>query len=176
MHIDPAVSWVMALGIAVLFATAVGHKLSDWQRFQATVANYRLLPDALVALAAAVVTALECGAVLFILQIETRSVGALLSAGLLGLYALAMAVNLVRGRVILDCGCLGITQRQPVRWWMVGRNLAMAALSLIAGLPVGMRALTALDAVTIIGAALSLALLYATLNQLGTVAPRLMSR
>jgi hypothetical protein len=176
MHIDPAVSWVIALGIAVLFATAVGHKLNDWRRFQSTVANYRLLPNALVALAAAVVTALECGAVLCILLIETRSVGALLSAGLLGLYALAMAVNLVRGQVILDCGCLGITQRQPVRWWMVGRNLALAALSLIAGLPVGMRALTALDAVTIIGAALSLALLYATLNQLGAVAPRPVSR
>jgi hypothetical protein len=176
MHIDPAVSWVIALGIAVLFATAVGHKLSDWQRFQSTLANYRLLPSALVALVAAVVTALECGAALFILLSETRTVGAILSAGLLGLYALAMAVNLVRGQVILDCGCLGITQRQPVRWWMVGRNLALAALSLVAGLPPGMRALTALDAVTIIGAALSLALLYATLNQLGTVASRPMSR
>jgi hypothetical protein len=52
----------------------------------------------------------------------------------------------------------------------------MAALSLIAGLPTGMRALTALDAVTIIGATLSLALLYAILNQLGTAAARPMLR
>jgi hypothetical protein len=176
MHLDPAISWVMALGVAVLFATAVGHKLGDWKSFQATVANYGLLPGAVVPMAAAVVVALECGATLFILLIETRSLGALLSAGLLGSYALAMAVNLVRGRVILDCGCLGISQRQPVRWWMVWRNLAMAALSLIAGLPTGMRALTALDAVTIIGATLSLALLYAILNQLGTAAARPMLR
>jgi hypothetical protein len=176
MHIDPAISWVIALGIAILFATAVGHKLRDWKGFQATVANYGLLPGAVVPMAAAVVMALECSAVLFILLIETRSLGALLSAGLLGSYALAMAINLVRGRDILDCGCLGISQRQPVRWWMVGRNLAMAALSLIASGPIGVRALTALDAVTIIGATLSLALLYATLNQLGAAAPRLMLR
>jgi hypothetical protein len=171
MRIDPAISCVIGLCVAALFATAAAHKLGAWRDFFATVSNYRLLPDVLVPLAAAVLIALEFAAAVLILPAETRSIGALLSAGLLVLYALAIAANLLRGRVDLDCGCLAMSRRQPVRWWMVGRNLLLAALSLVGNLPLAARMLTSLDALTIAGAALSLALLYAAHSHLSTVRP-----
>jgi len=165
--IDPAISWTLALSVAVLFAAAASHKLRDWKQFRDVVRNYKLLPDAVVPLSAIALIALECGAAILVLFVATRAIGATLSACILATYAVAMAVNLRRGRVNLDCGCLGIGRRQPVRWWMVRRNLAIAALALIAVLPMASRELTALDGVTIICATLSLAFLYTAQSLLG---------
>lgn len=169
--IDPAISWTLALSVAVLFGAAASHKLRDWKQFRDVVRNYKLLPDALVPGSAIALIALECGAAILILFVATRPIGAILSTCVLAVYAVAIAINLRRGRVNLDCGCLGIGRRQPVRWWMVRRNLAIAALALIAVLPMASRELTALDGVTIIGATLSLAFLYTAQSLLGA-APR----
>src|SRR5262245_39097598 len=167
MRIDPAISWAIALSIAALLAVAAAHKLRDWARFREVVRNYQLLPQRLVPLGAALAIALEVAAALMILATPTRPVGALLAATLLVGYATAMAINLARGRVHLDCGCLGIGRRQPVRWWMVVRNLVVAAFALVAGQPLIGRELIALDAVTIVCTAVSLAILYTAQNVLG---------
>ncbi len=170
-QIDPVISWAVALSVAVLFAAAANHKLRDWRRFRDVMRNYKLLPEALLPLSAITLIAFECSAAILLVFIATRSLGAVLSACILVVYAVAIAVNLRRGRIDLDCGCLGIGRRQPVRWWMVARNLAIAALALIAGLPIAPRELTALDGVTIVGVTLSLAALYAAQSLLGA-APR----
>ena len=167
LHLDPAISWAIALGVAALFAVAAAHKLKDWTTFREVVRNYQLLPRRLVPLAAAAAIALELGAALLILIAATRPIGALLAAGLLAGYATAMAINLARGRIHLDCGCLGFGQRQAVRWWMVVRNLLIAALAVIAGQPLLGRELTALDAVTVVCTILTLAILYTAQNVLG---------
>jgi hypothetical protein len=170
VYIDPVVSWTIALSVAALFAVAAAHKLGDWTKFGEAVRNYQLLPRRVVPFAAAMVTALELGAALLILIAATRPFGALLAAGLLAGYATAMAINLARGRVHLDCGCLGVGQRQAVRWWMVGRNLAIAALALLAGQPLVARELTLLDADTVVCTAVTLAILYTAQNVLGASA------
>lgn len=167
MRIDPAISWTIALSVAALFAVAGVHKLRDRARFREVVRNYQLLPQRLVPLAAATTIALELVTALSILALPTRPIGALLAATLLAGYATAMAINLGRGRVHLDCGCLGIGRRQPVHWWMVGRNLVVAAFALAAGQPMIGRELIALDAVTIVCTAASLAILYTAQNVLG---------
>jgi Methylamine utilisation protein MauE len=161
MRIDTAISLTIALSVALLFAFAVSHKLRAWSEFQAVLRNYELLPDKLVALLGAFLVALEVSAVVLLVMSGTRAFGAALSAGLLAVYALAMAINLVRGRVNLDCGCLGFGRRQPLRRSMVVRNLAIAALVLVAALPTNTRVLEALDVVSIVGAVISLAFLYA---------------
>jgi hypothetical protein len=172
MRIDPAVSLTVALSVALLFAFAVSHKLRTRSEFQSVLRNYELLPDQLVAPFAILLIAAEASAVALLLMSATRALGAALSASLLSVYAIAMSINLVRGRADLDCGCLGFARRQPIRWWMAGRNLAIAALVLMAGLPTTARALEALDLVSIGGAVTSLALLYAAHALLQAV-PRL---
>lgn len=170
MQIDPAISWAISLSVAALFAAAAAHKLRDWTQFREIVRNYQLLPRRMVPAAAATTIALELSTALLILLVATRPIGALLAAGLLIAYATAMAINLGRGRVNLDCGCLGIGRRQAVRWWMVTRNVLIAAFALIAGQPMVAREITALDAVTVVCAAVSLAFLYAAHNVLGALA------
>jgi hypothetical protein len=170
LHIDPAISWAIALGVAALFAVAAVHKLRDRVRFREVLRSYHLLPQRLVPPAAAIVIALELASALLILAAPTRPFGALLAATLLVGYATAMAINLGQGRVHLDCGCLGFGQRQAVRWWMVARNLLIAALALVAGLPVLGRELTGLDAVTVVCTTATLAILYTAQNVLGSAA------
>jgi hypothetical protein len=48
------------------------------------------------------------------------------------LFAAAMAINLARGRTHIDCGCFDATQRQPLRWLLVARNIVLAVLLIAA--------------------------------------------
>ncbi len=61
------------------------------------------------------------------------AIGALMGGALLALYALAMAINLARGRRDLDCGC-GIV-RKSISASMVVRNLLLAAFIACAAMP-----------------------------------------
>lgn len=176
MTLDPAISWILAASFALLFTAASSHKLADWRRFRATVASYRLLPAALAPAAAGVVVVLEAAVVVLLLTPPLRAAGAALAAALLIAYAAAMGANLARGRTNLDCGCFGAGRRRQVRWGMVRRNLVLAALAVPAALlPAGERALAPLDGLTIGGATLALALLYAAHGVLGGL-PRASAR
>jgi hypothetical protein len=62
--------------------------------------------------------------------------------------------------------------RNAIGPWMVMRNLVLAVLVLAAALPVTSRALTALDALTIGGAVICLAIFYAAQEVLRRVDPR----
>jgi len=168
--LDPTISWIVTLGAVSLFGTAVAHKLGDWHRFRAALGNYRLLPDSLIPAAAVGVVALELATVGLLLTPMLRPAGAVLAAALLALYAIAIGVNLVRGRTSIDCGCLGVGRRAPINRWMVGRNLVLTAIVLLAALPRGSRALAPLDIVTIASAVLSLAALYSTQGALSRTA------
>jgi hypothetical protein len=170
--IDPVLSAVAALGTALLFAAAVLHKLADWPRFRAALADYRIAPESLAPGLAVAVVALEIAAAALLPLPATRPAGALLAAALLGSYAVAIGVNLRRGRTSIDCGCFGPAARNPIGPWMVIRNLLLAVLVLAAALPVTSRSLTALDALTIGGAVTCLAILYAAQEVLQRVAPR----
>jgi hypothetical protein len=166
MHIDPTITWTIALSVAALLATAAIHKFIAWDDFRAVVRNYELLPDALVSFGAGIVTVLEASAAVLLVFSASRASGAYLAATLLGVYSGAMTINLFRGRVDLDCGCLGVARRQPIRWWMVSRNLIIAGVTLLAAARPTPRALGGLDALTITGAALSLTALYVAYNLL----------
>ena len=45
-------------------------------------------------------------------------------AALLALYAIAIAINLARGRTSIDCGCLSVGHRRRISRWMVGAQPA----------------------------------------------------
>jgi hypothetical protein len=171
--LDPALSLVLALALALLFATAVAHKLRDWPYFRASLENYRVLPAALVAPAGALAAAVEFAAAVTLPFPGTRAFGALAGAALLSAYAVAIAVNLRRGRTRIDCGCFGAARRERIAPWMVLRNAVLALASLAAALPVTSRPLGALDALTIAGGLAAAAVLYLAFGTLGSNAGRL---
>jgi methylamine utilization protein MauE len=164
--VDPAVSAIVALGVALLFGAAALHKLADWRRFRLALPGFRLAPAWLVSALAPLLVALECATAVMLPFAGTRRAGALLAAALLACYALAIGINLLRGRTSIDCGCLGAGHRQRIGGWMVIRNLVLAAAALAAALPTTGRALTSFDLVTIAGAVLALAALYAAQDAL----------
>jgi len=167
--LDPAMSWLLGLGIALLFGIAAGHKLADRERFLAVLGNYDLVPARLVPLAGMAIVAAEVGAALLLVLPPVRTLGAYLSVALLAAYALAIAINLLRGRTRIDCGCLGFGRHDRIAWTMVARNLVLIALALALLLPASPRRLVALDALTISASLAAIALLVATLVRLGAL-------
>lgn len=141
--LDPLLTIVIATSLALLFLLAARHKLSARRRFEAQLAAYRLLPDSLVTPAARVLPWLEIAVALSLLFAITRPVGAVLAATLLGIYALAMGINLSRGRSQIDCGC-GDTP-QSLSGLLVLRNAVLASGALLLLAPVATRPLNTLD-------------------------------
>jgi len=165
--IDPLFSRVLAVAFALMWMLAAWHKLSAREEFGAALGEYRLLPPALLPLAAVLVPA--CEVLLGIAWLAAPPAGpAVLTAALLLLYAAAIAINLLRGRVHIGCGCgFGGTGKDlPLSWWLVGRNLLLAGLALAAAWPARERPLGAYDGLTLFLALAAGAVLFAGASQL----------
>ena len=118
---------------ALLFLRAAWHKTHDYGRFYGFVADYRLVPEALLGLVSRALIGLELAVIVLLLWPAQAFWGALGALLLLGLYATGIAINLMRGRTRIECGCGG--PAQPLSWLLVLRNLALmliAALALFA--------------------------------------------
>jgi len=158
--LDPALGQALRAALALLFAAAAWHKLRAPHRFRASLADYELLPGRALAPAAHGLAALEALLAGALLWPASARAAALVAAGLLCLYGVAMAINLARGRRHVACGCLGPAAEQPLHAGLVARNTVLAGAALLAALPAGARALTWLDAVSVAGATAVLCLLY----------------
>lgn len=128
-----------AIGTGIVFVEAGLAKLRHRDVFPGVVANYRLLPEALVAPAAALLPPVELGLGLGLIVSVLTGGGplhwfALPAAALFVAFAAAMAINIRRGRSQIDCGCGRSHLRQPLGWGLVGRNLVLAALVAIHGI------------------------------------------
>jgi hypothetical protein len=130
MFISPHPDAIIAIrgAVGLIFASAAIGKMRHWAEFHGVVANYRLLPQvfirpvtyALPPAEALLGAALLCG-----LELPWTPAAA---AALLMVFAGAMAVNLLRGRRHIDCGCFQGTLKQELRWALVVRNGAIALL------------------------------------------------
>ena len=103
---------------------------------------------------------------------RAAAVGASIAVLLLSVYALAMGVNLLRGRRDLDCGCMGPGARSPIGPELLVRNLFLVVAALVAGFaPIHARALVWVDFVTVPLAVAVLAALYAAVERVLALAP-----
>jgi uncharacterized membrane protein YphA (DoxX/SURF4 family) len=128
---SPALSEVtMAIRtlMALVFLTAAVGKMRHWTVFQGVIANYRLLPTSLVAPFAYFLPPFEAvlGAALLIGLL--RPWPELAATTLLTMFAVAMGINLQRGRRHIDCGCFQSALRQSLSWNLVIRNGVMVVL------------------------------------------------
>lgn len=167
MSVDPVMALIARAALVVLFAAAAWHKWRNLAGFEAALANYQVLPGAIVPAAARGVVVLEIALVMALILARFDPYGGGAAALLLGLYSAAIALNLRRGRRDIDCGCLGPGRRQPLSGWLLARNglLVLAALVLVA--PVGSRPLHDVDAVSAAGALTTLVLLWHAAHRLG---------
>ena len=172
MTLDPTLALAGALILAAIFGSAGPPKLAARDAFAGVLANYRLLPEALVVPVALALPCLEILVAVGLLVPPTRSLAAVAAGLLLLLFAAAMAVNLLRGRRDIDCGCAMGRLRERIGWPLVARNLLLAALAflLASGTPAD-RALGWLDAVTVVAAVAVALLLHAAAGRLFGLAP-----
>jgi len=119
-----------ALGFALLLGTAAWRKFSDFGTFNGVVAEYRIVPQALLRPTGVVVAGAE--ALLAVLWLaapwhaDAANAAAIGTAALMAGYGAAIAANLVRGRSWIDCGCGGGDQ---LTWGLVARNAVLAGLA-----------------------------------------------
>lgn len=162
--IDPLLDTVFAIALSGLFATTAAHKFREGLRFEAQLAEYRLVPEALVPVAARGLAVFETILALALLVPASRDLAGLAGGALLALYAGAIAINLLRGRDHIDCGCGdAATLLSP---WLLLRNAALVALAAVVALPETSRALGVLDWVLVVLGVIALALLWAVVELL----------
>ena len=165
MTVDPAIALAGRLLGALVFATAVAGKIRHRQELAGVVANYRLLPERLAAAAAWMIVGLECLAMAALVSGVELAAGAALAMVLLVGFALAMGINLARGRREIDCGCFQSGLRQRLSAALVVRNLLLATL-LMPLLAAGRGSASALQWVDGVGAGLAAYALYQVLGEI----------
>ncbi|MDA0681170.1 MAG: hypothetical protein O3A13_15155 [Proteobacteria bacterium] len=168
--LDPLIIKAISIGLGLMFLFAAYHKLSQGAAFRVTLLEYQLLPDWLVSPASRIIPIIEIllGAS-WLISFYDLTMTAIGSATLLGIYALAISVNLYRGRVHFDCGCSfggKDDSEQFLSFGLVLRNLVLIATALVALMPTESRAFSFADYATLTAILLTTTLLFAAANQL----------
>ncbi len=114
--------------VALVFVSAAIGKFSHLAEFQGVVARYRLLPGWLVTPIANGLPPAEAATGVALMAGSAAPWAAWAAIALLLVFALAMALNLLRGRRNIDCGCFQSALRQTLSWTLVLRNMLLAAV------------------------------------------------
>jgi hypothetical protein len=168
---DPAAKGAVIGALALILLGAAWHKLSEPNMFLSALAAYRLLPQGLLDVAARGIPLLEIALGAGLLVPATRSVALVGVALLMLVYALAIGINLARGRSYIDCGCGGAAH--PLSWGLVVRNGVLAAAALAASGATMDRPLDWLDAVTVVLGVLAFFVTYLMADELLRQASRM---
>lgn len=171
--LDPVLARALTTAVSLVLLAGAYQKLRGWDSFRGALANYRLLPDALVAPVAAALPVLEAAAGVALLFDALNPAAAVLALALLLSVTGAVVVNLLRGRVDIDCGCGGIEGRQRLSWGLVARNAVLIVATLLGAQEGAARDLVWIDYCTLVLATLALYGLYACASQLLSNRPRL---
>jgi len=126
--VNRSVLVALRLALGVLFLWAAITKLPDMNAFAQDVANYRVLPAALVPYVAAAVVGIEMVAGLALLIGVVVKPAAVTATGLLSVFVVFLVQALLRG-IDLRCGCFG--GDEPASWWTVARDLVMLAAAIV---------------------------------------------
>lgn len=168
---EPLIVWSLRAFLAALFATAALSKLTSLEEFYGVVRNFRLLPDGLSRATAMVLPVVELAVAAGLLVTPLAVPAAMAAAALLLVFSVALAINVLRGRSYIDCGCFRNGMKQTVSWSLVARNIVLTALALavVALLPAS-RAAGLADIFVGLAAGGMAMLLYVTVSMLGAIA------
>jgi hypothetical protein len=173
---DVVVAHALQAALSVLLLVGASAKLRDLGLFRAHIENYQLLPEALVAPAAAVLAIWELACGLALLLAPVLSITRTAAVALLLVVTAAVAINLLRGRTDIDCGCAGLSGHsgeQRLSWALVLRNALLLLALFAATAGHAERTLVWLDYLSVAGTTLALLGLYVAAGQLLVNHPRL---
>jgi uncharacterized membrane protein YphA (DoxX/SURF4 family) len=110
----------LALGFIFLYAAVT--KVPDMATFAQDLANYRMMPAALVPWTAAAVVGIEIVVGLALVSGLFLRPAALVASGMLVVFIAGLSQALLRG-IDLKCGCFG--GEDAATWWTVVRDVGM---------------------------------------------------
>ncbi len=168
--LDPALTLLLRVSLALLLWGAALHKLRDPARFAAVVESYRIGPRFALRAAARAFAWFELAIGVALLAPRSAAWAGLGAALLFALYGVAIAINLLRGRVI-DCGCGAPWREQPLRPALLFRNALLIAMALLAAAPSEARPWQWIDAVTVVGGVAWLVAIHAATDRLLAIGP-----
>jgi len=113
---------------ALLFVRACVHKINDFVAFTGFVEDYKLVPARLASAFGAMIVAGEAFIVIGSLLPWTRPAAMMIAAALLVIYAVGIAINLMRGRGRIECGCGG--PAQAISPALILRNVVLGVIAL----------------------------------------------
>jgi uncharacterized membrane protein YphA (DoxX/SURF4 family) len=116
--------------LAIVFVIAGAAKLPRKESFEDALAGYGLLPGRFVRPVSRVVPILEIGVGTLLGFGFELGIAAALAAVVLGVFTIALATNLLRGRVVA-CGCFSFIDEEEISWSMVVRNAGLVALAVV---------------------------------------------
>ena len=170
---EPLILWALRSFLAALFAVAAISKLGAMEEFHGVVRNFRLLPDPLAKPVAMALPVAELAVAAGLLIAPLAPPAALTAALLLAGFGIAIAINVMRGRTAIDCGCFRNGMKQRISWAMVGRNAVLTAMALAtAALLPAARAAGPADVAAGAMAGTVLILLYLSASMLGGMPAR----
>jgi hypothetical protein len=162
---DPTAVIFCQVSLALIFGLGAWTKLRNLEEFVGVVRNYRLLPEFAVQPVAYTMPFLEAAIAVAILVGPARSYAAMGAFALLAIFAVAMGVNILRGRRYIECGCFRTVLKQRLSWWLVARNgVLMTLAALVATVPVMARPIVVLDVYAGTMAAIVVVLFYVALG------------
>jgi len=160
---DASIISVMApVFLALVLIAAAIPKFKKADEFVGIIANYRLLPDVLVTPFAKVLPIMEVVCAVGLLVPMLRAGAGWMAAGLFILFALALGINIGRGRTHIDCGCVRRpTSRSRIGMFHVLRALALAGIALyVAVVPLNIASVSIASGALGLAAAGMLVLMY----------------
>ena len=163
---DPIVGATASLLLVAVLGGASWHKLLDRIAFRETLRDYQILPEAAIGPVATIVPLVELVACILLAVPGTRAIGASVATGLLAGYAIAIGLNLARGRTDIDCGCSWGGGTQPISAWLIGRNALLIAIAGVAANTWSARTLGIIDGLVILAAASFALLIYHAADRL----------
>ena len=140
--VRPLFLWLARIAVAAVFLGACLAKIRDPELFALAVNRYRILPGEFVNLVALVLPWIELTAGLAVLAAPARlrAAGALILAGMLTVFTIAISLNLLRG-IEASCGCFSTRADAAVSdGWNLVRNGALIWLALAVYLDAARRA------------------------------------
>ncbi|MDO5705182.1 MAG: MauE/DoxX family redox-associated membrane protein [Paracoccus sp. (in: a-proteobacteria)] len=163
---EPLLGWTLRSFLALMFGYAAVSKLGSIEEFYGVVRNFRLLPDGLAYPAALALPVVELAVAAGLMITPLAGPAAMTAALLLAVFGLAIAINVLRGRTQIDCGCFRDGMKQQISWLLVGRNVLLTATAVAAAVlvqPLG----GVLNLTVGLFAGAVLMLLYVSMSMLG---------
>jgi uncharacterized membrane protein YphA (DoxX/SURF4 family) len=125
-----ALAWALRLGLGGLLVFTGAAKLADPAAFAIEIHNYQLLPSFAPLLAVTLpATELVGGVAILAGTRPWLRAGALLSAGLMVVFTIAVSTVVARG-INISCGCFGAGSG-PVSVMTIARDVALVVASVV---------------------------------------------